>query len=125
MNPEKQNIIHDLLGDDSRREAVLFAGGKILRRRRHWRAARQTFVFAVLMAAIVWTVEQKNQKPVSNRAAASETRSAAPFQAQSLTDKQLLDLFPDTPVGLATLPNGKKLLIFPRPGDDEKFITRL
>jgi hypothetical protein len=48
-----------------------------------------------------------------------------PLQAQSLTDDQLLGFFPNTPVGLATLPDGKKLLIFPRPGDEARFITRL
>jgi len=37
----------------------------------------------------------------------------------------LLALFPDTPVALATLSDGSKRLIFPRPGDDQKFVTRL
>ena len=41
------------------------------------------------------------------------------------TNDQLLALFPDTPVGLAKLPNGKKLLIFPRAGDEQKFVTHL
>jgi hypothetical protein len=34
-------------------------------------------------------------------------------------------LFPNTPVGLASLPDGKKRLIFPRPGDEQRFITKL
>jgi hypothetical protein len=37
----------------------------------------------------------------------------------------LLALFPDTPVGLITLENGKKRLIFPRPGDQERFVKHL
>lgn len=44
---------------------------------------------------------------------------------ESLTDAQLLALFPDVPVGLATLDNGRKRLIFPRLGDEERFIRRL
>jgi hypothetical protein len=50
--------------------------------------------------------------------------AAAP-QARELTDEQLLSLFPNTPVGLATLPNGKKLLLFLRPADAAKYATRL
>jgi hypothetical protein len=46
-------------------------------------------------------------------------------QPQSLTDDELLALFPNTPVGLATLADGKKRLIFPRSGDEQKFVTRL
>ena len=48
-----------------------------------------------------------------------------PVPAQSLTDAELLALFPDTPVGLITLENGHKRLIFPRPGDEERFVKRL
>ena len=42
-----------------------------------------------------------------------------------LTDNELLSLFPNTPVGLVTLLNGKKLLIFPRPEDERRFYTRI
>lgn len=34
-------------------------------------------------------------------------------------------MFPDTPVALATLANGRKQLIFPRPADQKRFLTRL
>jgi hypothetical protein len=34
-------------------------------------------------------------------------------------------LFPKTPVGIARLSNGHKVLIFPQPGDEKRFITHL
>lgn len=52
----------------------------------------------------------------------TEKKQPAP---QSLTDTELLALFPDTPVVLATLNNGQKKLIFPRPGDEARFVSRL
>jgi len=45
-------------------------------------------------------------------------------QVRSLTDEELLALFPDTPVALATMKNGTKRLIFPRPGDEQRFIAQ-
>ena len=125
MKPEKQQLIHDLLAaDESRRETTLLAAAKILRRRRHWRVASRAFAVIALVSATVLLVEANRQRPTLAQIS-PPAKSAAPFQAQSLTDEQLLSLFPNTPVGLATLPNGKKLLLFPRPGDAAKFITRL
>ncbi len=46
-------------------------------------------------------------------------------QKAALTDQELLALFPDTPIALATLENGKKRLIFPRAADEKRLITRL
>jgi len=127
MKPEKQQLIHDLLDNESRHEATLLAGAKILRHRRHWRAARQLLGLIALAGAAIWLVEQTNhrQAPVHVQIATPVAKSSEPLHAQSLTDDQLLGLFPNTPVGLATLPNGKKLLIFPRPGDEAKFVTHL
>ena len=48
-----------------------------------------------------------------------------PAEPPFLTDEQLLALFPNTPVALATLPNGRKKLIFPHPGDEQKYVTHL
>lgn len=124
MKPEKQNLIHDLLDDESRRETVLIAGAKILRRRRRWHATRQVFALLILASLTMWVVEQNNHRPNPVQIA-SPDKSPAPLHAQSLTDDQLLGLFPNTPVGLATLPNGKKMLIFPHPGDEQKFVTHL
>jgi len=44
---------------------------------------------------------------------------------ESLTDAELLAMFPDAPVALATLGNGHKRLIFLRPADAERFTGRL
>ena len=125
MKLEKQQLIDDSLADESRREATLLAGAKILRRRRHWRAAWQALTVLLLAAATGLLVEPKRPQPKVAHPSPAATRTAAPLHAQSLTDEQLLSLFPNTPVGLATLPNGKKLLIFPRQGDEAKFVTRL
>ena len=125
MKPERQNLIHDLLDGESRREATLLAGARILRRRRYWRATRQVFALVALASMAVWLVEQNNHRLVPVQIATPAAKPSVPLHAQSLTDDQLLGLFPNTPVGIATLPNGKKLLIFPRPGDDAKFVTRL
>ena len=125
MRSEKQQLIHDLLGDESRRDATLRAGATVLRRRRHWRAARQTLAVLVLGTAAALLILQQRPHPRPLQASAAPAKPSASPLAQSLTDDQLLALFPNTPVGLATLPNGRKLLIFPRPGDAAKFITRL
>ncbi len=124
MKPEKQRLIHDLLYGETRREATLLAGAAVLRRRRHWRATRQVLGLLALAGVAMWMVEQTNHRPTQFQTAAPATSSSS-FQAQALTDDQLLKLFPDTPVALATLPSGKKMLIFPRPGDEARFMTKL
>ena len=124
MIPEKQNLIRDLLDEDSNRATTLLAGTHILRRRRHWRAARQSA--AVLALVVIAAVSAlRKEKPMAVRVASVAPKSAPVSQVRALTDDELLALFPDTPVALASLPDGKKRLIFPRPGDVEKFITRL
>jgi hypothetical protein len=125
MKPEKQQLIQDLLDDESRRDATLLAGGRILRRRRHWRAATRGLILALVVTAAVLSLEQKKSRPSSVQTSSSPAKPVASTQPRSLTDDELLALFPNTPVGLATLPNGKKLLIFPRPGDEKRFVTRL
>lgn len=125
MKPEKQQLIHDLLDGESRREATLLTTAKILRRRRHRRVSWRAFALVALAGAVVMLIEQTNQRPEPAQTVMPAAKPPAPLQAKSLTDDELLGLFPNTPVGLATLPNGKKLLIFPRPGDDARFVTRL
>jgi hypothetical protein len=125
VKSEKQQLIHDLLGADERREATLRVGARILRRRRHGRVAMQGLVFALVTAVVGFWIERTNSHapslPVPSRAAAAP----APTQPRPLTDDELLALFPDTPVGLATLSDGKQRLIFPHAGDEQRFITRL
>ena len=125
MKPEKQQLIQDLLDDESRRETTLLAGGRILRRRRHWRAATRGLALALVATAAVLSLEQKKSRQSSVQTSLPATKPTVSAQPHSLTDDELLALFPDTPVGLATLPDGKKLLIFPRPGDEKQFVTRL
>jgi hypothetical protein len=125
MKPEKQRLIDELIGDGSRSAGILLAGAQILRRRRQWRVARQVFALIIFMAAAAWLVEQKSQRQLPAHASPPEATRPAPQPVHSLTDAELLALFPNMPVGLATLPNGKKLLIFPRPADAAKYITRL
>jgi hypothetical protein len=125
MRPEKQRLIHDMLDRESGREAVLRAGARVLRRRRRWRYASRGMVFGALVAAAAFGIELS----LPHRAVVQPTMQAKtappPSQPQALTDDELLALFPGTPVGLATLADGQKRLIFPHPGDDERFITRL
>jgi len=125
MKPEKQQLIHELLDGESRREATLLAGIQTLRRRRHWRDAWRAVALMALMGLTTLVVEQNNRQPAPSQTATPATKPSASLQIKSLTDDELLGLFPNTPVGLATLPNGKKLLIFPRPGDEARFVTHL
>lgn len=125
MNPEKQELIDDLLADEGRGDATLRAAAIILRRRRRWRAVRFAGTLLALIAALAWTLGAGRQSPIVARITPAPAVTPPSAESQSLTDDQLLSLFPDTPVGLATLPNGKKLLIFLRPADDAKYATRL
>jgi hypothetical protein len=107
---------------NARREATLQAGGRILRRRRWRRAAFHSFAAIALLALTALSL----QRLVPRRPPILTAVSPPPTPAvQSLTDAQLLALFPDTPVGLVTLEDGRKRLIFPRPGDEERFVKRL
>ena len=124
MKPEKRFLIHDLLDDeerDVRREATLSAGGMVLRRRRWKRVA----IRSLAMAAVVTATVLFFQKMTAPRPPVFTTITAPQPQVHCLTDEELLGLFPNTPVGLATTVDGKKRLIFPRPGDEERFVTRL
>lgn len=123
MKPEKQYLLHDLLDKqrDTRRVATLLAGGRILRRRRWRRAAFQSFAAVTFLALAAFSLQRMiaPQSPLL-------TEVPVPLPAsQSLTDAELLALFPDMPVGLVTLEDGRKRLIFPRPGDEERLINRL
>jgi hypothetical protein len=123
MKPEKRHLIYDLLDEQhaARREATLLEGGRLLRRRR-WRRRVLHCVGAVaLLAAAAFSIERFVSPRTPMRTAVSPPVSPA----QSLTDAELLALFPDTPVGLVTLDNGKKRLVFPRPGDEERFVKHL
>jgi hypothetical protein len=125
MKPEKERLLYDLAADEGRSEATLLAAAGILRRRRHWRLMRQVIALLMLVAATALLVETHNRPQTLAQVSRPANLPAAVPQAQELTDEQLLSLFPNTPVGLATLPNGKKVLFFLRPADAAKYATRL
>lgn len=125
MISEKRQLIDELIADSSRAESTLQAASKILRRRRQWRSARRAIAIVAFLAALACLIQPRDQKQISARILPPQTAVAAPFQAKSLTDSELLSLFPNTPVGLATLPNGKKLFLFAHPADQAKYATRL
>jgi hypothetical protein len=125
MKPEKQNLIGDLLGEDSSREATLLAGTRILRHRRQWRAVRRSVaVLALVVAAAILAL--RKESPVPARIVSLAPTAKPVSQVHEMTDDELLALFPtNTPVALAPLRDGTKRLLFPRPGDEQRFITKL
>jgi len=130
MNPEKQQLIHDLMNEgdgDARRTETLLAGGRILRRRRLVRHATQLLVVLSIVALAAVCVQQwLGRKPVDVTHTPQHVLPVvASTEIHRLTDDELLALFPDVPVGLATLSDGTKKLIFPRPGDEARFIKHL
>lgn len=126
MKAEKEHLIRDLLDESSRGEEILVAGARILRSRRRWRTVWQGAALTVLAAAAAVFCFNSGRSHVSPP---QISQAAAPIPAQpqvhALTDDELLALFPHTPVGIVSLANGKKRLVFPRPGDEAKFITKL
>jgi hypothetical protein len=123
VKTEKRILLEDVLGD-ARREATLLVGGRILRRRRWKRAA--TRFSAVLAAAVLASVaiHQKRLNPIVAQSVPAMPASPT-ARVESLTDDELLALFPNTPVALISMADGRKRLVFLHPGDEEKFITRL
>ena len=127
MKPDKQHLLPELLEGDcsARREATLLAGAHILRRRRQWRGVSRGLSGAlVLLAAGLWLRPVKSPPPAGPLPSLAKAVPASPGP-QMLTDDELLALFTNTPVGLATLADGKKRLIFPRPGDEQKYVIHL
>jgi ferric-dicitrate binding protein FerR (iron transport regulator) len=123
VKPEKRILLEDVLGD-ARREVTLRAGGRILRRRRWQRAAARSLAVLAAAALAALAIHQKRPQPVVAQSGPAESGSSA-VRVQYLTDDELLALFPNTPVGLITTADGRKRLIFPHPGDEEKYITHL
>ena len=82
-------------------------------------------VLVVVALAAVLVLKYETPKPAPPQVAKGGPKAVPVTQVKALSDDELLALFPKTPVALASLPNGKKRLLFPRPGDEKKFITRL
>lgn len=125
MMPEKEELIDDLFGDDARRQTVLFAGARVLRRRRYWRVARRSLALAALAATAFFWLTPREPRQNAVVVPSSPAKTASAIEVHALTDDELLALFPNTPVGLVTLADGKKRLIFPRPGDERRLINHL
>lgn len=121
MTPEKHNLIRALSDESAaaRREAILGGGGRILRRRR-WRRRTMRGLASLAVCVLAVTVFKMNapQPQVLPSVVVSKD------EPRSLTDSELLALFPSTPVGLITLENGKKRLIFLRPGDEKRYVAQ-
>jgi hypothetical protein len=128
MKAEKQNLVDDLLdpAQATRREDTFLAGARVLRRRRWRRRAWQSFpAIALLAAAVAYSFHGGYKSQISNLRSQIPLPPAPVNTARGLSDEELLSLFPDTPVGLATMADGKKRLVFPRPEDEAKFVSRL
>ena len=106
----------------NRRETTLLAASRILRRRRQWRAGRRilAFVGILVFAAVLLGIQRNRGTILAQR---TKPNSSAPVHF--LTDADLMALFPNTAVGLAKLTDGREILIFPRPGDQARYITHL
>ena len=131
MKPEHHHLLHDLLdGNDAlvHRDAVLHAGHRVLRRRRHMRYLTRTLMATACVGLAVLAVSRitapRPPAPAAGPTLAATQPAPAVPRVQELTDDELLALFPGTPVGLVKV-NGKQRLIFPRPGDEARFIVRL
>ncbi|HZV36444.1 MAG TPA: hypothetical protein VFB72_17845 [Verrucomicrobiae bacterium] len=120
MNPDKRNLIDDLLENSDaqmRRAATLSVGGRVLRRKRWRRTAIRIggplmlVLVGTLFACLQFFPRHEPKHPVA------ATKPVVTY----LTDEQLLALFPNTPVGLATVDH-RKVLIFPNASDREKFV---
>jgi hypothetical protein len=133
MNPEKESLLQDLLDGDthSHRDRALLAGRRALRTKRRWRIARRYVAASALLFALsvllpVW--KPSTQTDPKKQSAAVSTLPASNKPATPtihyLSDSELLNLFPGTPVALATI-DGKKRLIFPRLGDEARFVAEI
>jgi len=122
MIPEKRRLIHSLLDgeEEARRESILCNSRPILKRRRQRRVALRSLTAIAIFGLAAFSI----QRLIAPKPAVLTPVPPLTAQMRGLTDDELLALFPDTPVGLVTLPDGKKRLIFPRAGDKERFTAK-
>jgi len=103
-----------------RRNATLLAGGRILWRRRWQRRAWRSLAGLATLAVAALLIQKMTEPRLRPLTALALPHA----QTGGLTDDELLAMFPNTPVGLITLENGKKWLIFPRAADEQRFMAR-
>jgi hypothetical protein len=132
MKPEKRHLLDDLLNDDdaeTRRQTTLQAGRQVLHRRRLFRLTSRLGLVGAVVAVILvaslreFTAVRRPTVPPVVVAPLDDTPRTM-VQVEFITDDQLLALFPGTPVGLGTA-GGKTKLLFPRAGDEARFIIGL
>ncbi len=125
MKPEKRRLIHDLLDEEQLacREATLVAGRRVLRWRRRRRVAMQCLAVVAILGITALCLER--MRPAQPKAVIAVVVPTIQPEKTSLTDEELLALFPKTPLALATLEKGKKRLIFLNRYDEERLIKRL
>jgi len=129
MKPEHHHLLRDLFdADAAQRDAVLGASYPVLRRKRHARYLTRTLAVVAVAGAVVLAISRMGAP--GSRTSKGDPKLAATLPAQVgshmqvITDDELLALFPGTPVGLVKV-NGKQRLIFPRPGDEARFVLHL
>lgn len=123
MNREKRDLIADLMGEEpaARREAVLLAGASVMRQRRWRRMTWQGVAgMAVLAIALLLVIQPAEHKPAARIVAAQPKAEPG-----SLTDEELLNLFPNKAVALIMLKNGQERFYFLNPTDQQKLEQRL
>lgn len=134
MKPEQRRLLQDALAEDAgggRREAILQAGGQILRRKRRVRFVARGLMGVAAVAGVAFGVlrlpelmQPYGSATTNALAAATPTAPTTPTLSRSMSDEELLAMFPGTPVALAKV-GDRQYLLFPRPGDEARFIDRL
>ena len=114
MKKADRDLLADLL-PDARREATLRLGARVLRRRRF--ARQLAFALPLAAAAAIAVVLRIAAPP------APSPQTAAPATVRTLSDDQLLAMFPGTPKALIQVKGGSRL-VFTRPQDAARFIGR-
>jgi hypothetical protein len=117
MKMTDRDLLNDLF-PASDREASLRRGATIMRRRRFIRRASQSLAAAtVAVIAGVLALHKPEPSP------APVIASSGPAKPASLTDNQLMALFPGVPKALMTV-NGQKRLVFLRTADAVRYVGR-
>jgi hypothetical protein len=117
MKTTDRDLLNDLFPATDR-EASLQSVSRIMRRRRFIRRASQSITIAtVALVAAAVAIHKPDRSPALVIASENVSKPA------SLTDSQLMALFPGVPRALMTV-NGKKRLVFLRTADAVRYVGR-
>ena len=78
MKPEKLQLIDELMGDEARHESTLVAATGIMRRRRQWRAVRQTAALVTLLAVALFVMNERNLRQITAQLFTVKSRHSCP-----------------------------------------------